>query len=139
MTCDDLARLHARAFSATRTWTAQEFAELLDHPGTYVEGDKDSFILIRTVADEAEVLTLVTDPTLRRQGRGRATLTKGETTAQELGATTMFLEVAEDNKAALALYAASGYQKVGRRPGYYLPKDGAPIAALVLRKALTAT
>lgn len=137
MTADALARLHARAFSATRAWSVQEFADLLNHPGTYVEGDNDSFILVRTVADEAEVLTIATDPDLRRQGRARTALAKGEETAQEMGATVMFLEVAEDNAAALALYVASGYQKVGRRPGYYLPKDGAPIAALVLRKALT--
>jgi ribosomal-protein-alanine N-acetyltransferase len=47
--------------------------------------------------------------------------------------------VAEDNDAAIALYTASGYRQIGRRPGYYLPKDGAPLAALVMRKSLTTT
>lgn len=139
MTSDDLAKLHARAFSATRAWSAKEFADLRNHPGACVESDDGCFVLIRTVTDEAEVLTLATDPNFRRQGRARAMLARGEKTAVRMGAATMFLEVAEDNIPALALYTGCGYQTVGRRPGYYLPKDGAPIAALVLRKSLSAT
>ncbi|MCK0095150.1 GNAT family N-acetyltransferase [Yoonia sp. F2084L] len=139
MTPEDLARIHAAAFSATRAWSTKEFATLLGQSGTFAEGDTGSFILIRTVAGEAEVLTLATHPDERRQGRARKALQSGETRARAEGAEAIFLEVAEDNTAAQALYAAAGYTQVGRRPGYYLPKDGAPVAALVLRKALTIT
>ncbi|KQI72350.1 alanine acetyltransferase [Loktanella sp. 5RATIMAR09] len=137
MTPSELATLHAAAFSATRAWSADEFADLLKHPGTFVIGDAHSFALIRTVLDEAELLTIATAPTMRRQGLARAALTAGERRAQTEGAVTLFLEVAEDNDPAIALYTASGYRQIGRRPGYYLPKDGAPLAALVLRKSLT--
>jgi ribosomal-protein-alanine N-acetyltransferase len=136
MTPETLAAIHAKAFSATRAWSAAEFASLLSHAGTSVHGDPDSFALIRVVADEAEVLTLATDPAKRRQGLAKTALTQGETAAQTAGANTMFLEVGEDNTAAKALYAACGYTQVGRRPGYYLPKDAAPVAALVMRKEL---
>lgn len=139
MTPEDLARIHAAAFSATRAWSAKEFATLLGQSGIFAEGDNDSFVLIRTVAGEAEVLTLATHPGERRKGRARKILQTGETRAQAQGAETIFLEVAEDNTAAKALYAVAGYTQVGRRPGYYLPKDGTPIAALVLRKSLTTT
>jgi ribosomal-protein-alanine N-acetyltransferase len=45
----------------------------------------------------------------------------------------MFLEVAADNTAARALYAAAGYQQVGQRRGYY----AGGIDALVLARPLT--
>ncbi|WP_332249309.1 GNAT family N-acetyltransferase [Roseobacter sp. CCS2] len=131
--------MHAAAFSASRAWSEKEFADLLTQPGTFVLGDMRSFIMIRTVLDEAEVLTLATDPEKRRQGLAKATLHQGERQAAAQGATTVFLEVAEDNTPAIALYTASGYRQIGRRPGYYVPKDGAPVAALVLRKSLTTT
>lgn len=136
MTPDDFARLHHLAFSATRAWSADEFAALLDHPTTFWRGNRHCFVLIRTVADEAEVLTIATDPAMRRRGLARAALQAGEDAAQTAGATTIFLEVAEDNTAARALYLEADYHQVGRRPGYYLPKNGAPVAALVLRKNL---
>ena len=139
MTPQELASLHAAAFSAIRAWSADEFAGLLKHPGTFAIGDTRSFALIRTVLDEAELLTIATAPAMRRQGLARATLLAGEARARTEGAARIFLEVAEDNDAAIALYSASGYRQIGRRPGYYLPKDGAPLAALVMRKSLTTT
>ncbi|WP_108813797.1 GNAT family N-acetyltransferase [Loktanella sp. Alg231-35] len=136
MTPQALADLHALAFSATRAWSAQEFESLLNHPGAILASNDASFALLRVVADEAEVLTLATDPAKRRQGLARATLVSGEALAMDRGAKTVFLEVAEDNAAARTLYETSGYAQVGRRPGYYIPQGGTPVAALVLRKEL---
>lgn len=138
MTAGELAALHARAFSATRAWSTAEFASLLAQPGTILIGDTRCFALIRVTLDEAEVLTIATDPAHRRQGLARITLQVAENSAAQGGATEIFLEVAEDNTAARALYAGTGYAQVGRRPGYYQPKDAAPVAALVLRKQLAA-
>ena len=45
----------------------------------------------------------------------------------------MFLEVAEDNIAALALYHRAGFAAVGRRRGYYHRAGAAPVDAQVLR------
>jgi len=136
MTPAALAHLHAKAFADTRGWSAQEFADLLSLPTTVLVGDPTAFILIRVTADEAEVLTLATDPAKRRQGLARKALAKGEAQAHAKGAKSVFLEVAEDNMAARALYTAAGYLQVGHRPNYYLPKNAAPVAALVLRKDL---
>jgi ribosomal-protein-alanine N-acetyltransferase len=55
--------------------------------------------------------------------------------ARRRGARRGFLEVAEDNDAALALYTAAGFAAIGRRPAYYRGRSGAR-AALTLRIAL---
>ncbi|WP_445809564.1 GNAT family N-acetyltransferase [Yoonia sp.] len=138
MTPEALARIHAQAFSSTRAWSAAEFRDLLDQPGMVLTGDDRAFALLRVTLDEAEVLTVATAPEHRRKGLARAVLAQAETAVQTLGAAVIFLEVAEDNDAARALYAQAGYAQIGRRPGYYLPKDAAPVAALVLRKAVVA-
>lgn len=136
MTPSDLAAVHARVFSSTRAWTETEFAHLLQQQSTIMCGDTRCFVLLRVIADEAEILTLATDPAHRRRGLAREALTQAQDAACQAGATQMFLEVAEDNDAAKNLYSSTGYIQVGRRPGYYVPKDAAPIAALVLRKQL---
>ena len=139
MTPQELAATHAAAFAETRAWGAEEFASLLSDPKCFVAGDVNSFVLMRVIADEAEVLTLATAPACRRKGLARAALAKAETEAALRGALSVFLEVAEDNIAARTLYEDRGYAQVGRRAGYYTPKNGAPVAALVLRKELAST
>ena len=132
-----LAAIHAEAFE--RPWTAPAFAELLDGPGVLAlaAGD-DGFILVRRVLDEAEILTLAVRPAARRRGLARALVEAAAAVAGQAGAETLWLEVAQDNAAALALYAACGFTTAGRRRGYY-PRSGAEAAdALVLRRDLNA-
>jgi [ribosomal protein S18]-alanine N-acetyltransferase len=138
MTPEVLAELHAQAFSSTRAWSVSEFTDLTHQSGAVLAGDDRAFALLRVTLDEAEVLTIATAPAHRRKGLARNALAQAEDAAQKAGATTIFLEVAEDNHAARALYAQAGYTQIGRRPNYYLPKDAAPVAALVLRKSLAA-
>jgi ribosomal-protein-alanine N-acetyltransferase len=48
----------------------------------------------------------------------------------------LFLEVADDNPAALALYEGSGFEQAGRRRAYYARPDARRADALVLRRPL---
>ena len=48
----------------------------------------------------------------------------------------MFLEVAVDNPAAIALYQAAGFVPAGRRRGYYRRQGADAMDALVLRRTL---
>ncbi len=136
MTPVELATLHGAAFDAGRGWSAVEFAQLLEQKGVFLSHNTQAFALIRVTLDEAELLTLATNPAHRRQGHAKTALTKAESIATQNGACEMFLEVAEDNAAARALYTRTGYKQVGRRPGYYATNAAAPVAALVLRKEL---
>jgi ribosomal-protein-alanine N-acetyltransferase len=135
-----LARLHAPVFSDA--WPEEAFSSLLAREGVIVvlgarEGraDSEGFVLLRVVADEAEILTFCVAPEARRAGLGRALLDAGCDDARKLGARALFLEVGEKNEAALALYRDAGFSTVGRRAAYYHHVD-APADALVMRKAL---
>ena len=136
----DLADLHDKAFD--RPWTALEFEELLKSPGVFaVLGEageptaSKGFILCRSIAGEAEILTIAVDPAARRRGWGAALVEVAAGVAAETGAEALFLEVAVDNIAAIALYQSSRFAKVGLRKGYYPHPDGAK-DAVVMRRAL---
>mgnify|MGYP006158455271 CR=1 FL=1 len=66
------------------------------------------------------------------QGIGRALVQDFLAQARRRGAETAFLEVAESNTAARALYARAGFTESGRRRGYYHLPDGTPEDALVM-------
>ncbi|WP_428151224.1 ribosomal protein S18-alanine N-acetyltransferase [Brevundimonas sp.] len=129
-----LADLHAKAFDTP--WSASAFADLLDQAGVALEGGSDGFILIRTVADEAEILTLAVRPSARKQGLGARLVRAATDRAAASGATRMFLEVAEDNVPARALYGALGFEAAGRRPRYYPRTEGPAVDALLLVRNL---
>lgn len=134
-----LARLHARAFAPTgRGWSAAEFSYLIDAPHCHLAHETHGFALARVIAGEAELLTLATDPDHRREGIAARLLTQVERRVAEAGAERQFLEVAQDNPAARALYARAGYAETGRRAGYYARPGGTPVDALVLAKDLGA-
>lgn len=130
MTPDRLAEIHATAFE--RPWDAATFENLCEQAGVLALGERDGFILIRTVADEAEILTLAVRPEARRRGVGAGLVRAGADAARSAGATKLFLEVAEDNPTALALYRSVGFVEDGRRKGYYPRPEGPSAAALLL-------
>lgn len=137
MTAKEMAALHARAFAGQgRAWTADEFATLLESPHVLAVGGADCFALGRVIVDEAELLTIATDPACRRSGRARATLATFEAEIRARGAVQVFLEVSEDNLAAQWLYLSAGYVQTARRTGYYHLPNGQTVDALILRKML---
>lgn len=126
-----LARLHALSFEAP--WDAMSLGDLMVQAGVHALGLPGAgFIVIRIVADEAEILTLATEPGLRRRGLGRQLVEAGAGLARQAGAARIFLEVAEDNEAALALYARCGFLSVGERRAYYRRATGIGVDAKVL-------
>lgn len=136
-----LARLHAGAFDPE--WGSDEIASLLAMPGAFgllalAAGAPVGFLIARVAAGEAEILSLGVAPPARRRGVGRMLLDAALAAAAAEGAERMFLEVAEDNAAARALYAAAAFRAVGRRPAYYRRRGAANAPAVVLERALQA-
>ncbi|MDP9053116.1 MAG: ribosomal protein S18-alanine N-acetyltransferase [Acidobacteriota bacterium] len=81
----------------------------------------------QTTIDEAEILNIAVDPMYRRRGVGAALLDQVCEEAQ--GA--VFLEVAESNVPAIALYRKQGWREEGVRPGYY---QQGTVNAVVMKK-----
>jgi len=135
---DALHAVHALAFDAP--WPAAEIERMMRVMGGFAmlaEAEAaQGFILVRIVADEAEILTLAVAPAARRQGIGRSLVEAAAQEARRRGARDFFLEVAEDNPAALALYESADFQAVGLRRAYYARPDARPADALVLRRPL---
>lgn len=136
-----LASIHAEAFDrpGDSPWSEAAFADLLAQAGVFALETADGFILMRAVADEAEILTLAVRPAGRRGGQGTRLVGEGVLAAAARGAARVILEVAEDNAAARALYARSGFVEAGRRPGYYAGAEGGRRDALLLALNLDVT
>ena len=132
MTPAEMAALHGQCFTTPRPWTQAEIAALLQSEHVFALTRDQGFLLGRAVADEAELLTLAVDPAHRRGGIGRALVAEFLQTAGARGARSVFLEVAGDNGAALALYRGCGFRESGRRPNYYQRPDGTRLDALIL-------
>jgi [ribosomal protein S18]-alanine N-acetyltransferase len=135
---DLIARHHALSFA--EPWSADAFSRMLSIPGTYgfvaaFEQTTVGFILARIAGVEAEILTVAVDPPQRGKTIGQQLLWKALAAARERGVHEIFLEVAEDNDAAVKLYKRAGFAQVGRRPGYY-KEAGRITDALTLRRAL---
>ncbi|MEM9496588.1 MAG: GNAT family N-acetyltransferase [Pseudomonadota bacterium] len=138
MTPEQMSALHQRAFAPfMRGWSVSEFRALCGDPNVFAVGDAVSFALSRVVVDEAELLTLACAPEHRRKGHARACLNALTSEACARGAKRLFLDVAADNVAARTLYAGAGFEKVGRRPGYYARPAGEAVDALLLEKRFT--
>lgn len=137
MTPAALAALHAVAFSTPRPWRADEFEDYLADPTCDLARAPDGFCLIRTIADEAELLTIAVHPEQRRRGLATGLLMQGLMRARARGALTLFLEVAADNTGAIAFYEKAGFSRSGRRREYYTCPDGTRVDALLMARNLS--
>ena len=133
-----LARLHEQCFVTPRAWSASEIESLCQTAGCFLIEEPAGFLLGRSIAGEAELLTLAVDPEARRQGIGRRLVEAFLKKSCETKAETVFLEVSSENPAAIALYGATGFRQAGKRRAYYHSPDGRAVDALVLQQDLGA-
>lgn len=137
-----LAQLHTACFSprGERVWEEAEWRELLEQSSTLcLMTDTDppiAALLINHAGDEADIITIMTNPSSRRSGNAAALLGHAEKLLSERGCTRLVLEVAADNHPALALYRNWGFAQVGERRDYYRREGAAPTDALVLAKPI---
>ncbi|TXH99157.1 MAG: GNAT family N-acetyltransferase [Pseudorhodobacter sp.] len=136
MTPAEMAALHAACFTSPRPWAESEFSDLLATPRCFVLSQPGGMLLGQVVAGEAELLTLAVAPEQRRRGLGADLVRAFLREAARRGAESAFLEVAEANTPARALYAAAGFTPAGKRRGYYTAPDGSAQDALILVRSL---
>jgi ribosomal-protein-alanine N-acetyltransferase len=138
---ETLAHIHRECFD--EPWDTESFRRLLDRRGAFAllgktaaATDSQAFILMQVAADESEILSLATLPDARRLALARALLIEAAREARRRGARGMFLDVAEDNQAALPLYRNLGFALRGRRRSYYARAGASAADGLMLRAAL---
>jgi ribosomal-protein-alanine N-acetyltransferase len=134
-----LSALYESAFG--EAWAADQLAQLLAGPGVFAlialdaAAEPAGYALGRVAADEAELLSIALLPDRRRRGGGRLLLDAVIDRCEMAGAAALFLEVATDNAAALALYRGAGFENAGLRKGYYKVGNTA-VDAIVMKRAL---
>lgn len=142
-TVDDLDRLseiHDKSFR--QTWHTEELAALRAQAGVTIliarraspYGTRKAlgFVILRTAADEAEILTIAVDPAWRGRGIARQLMQAVLSRLYADRVKSLFLEVDAANEGAIALYRSFGMRQVGTRRGYYAASEGDG-SALVMR------
>lgn len=127
---DAVDRVMAAAFDPRfgEAWSRSQTLGVLAMPGirltlAVVDDSPAGFALVRAILDEAELLLIAVDPARRRTGLGGALLRAVEADCTAGGVRKLHLEVRAGN-AAVRLYTAQGFAKVGERRGYYRGSAG---------------
>ena len=135
-----LSQLHRASFH--RGWGTEEFEQILIERNTLAHrlrlgGSTIGFIVSRTAADEAEILSVAVAQKHRGRGFSRDLLRTHLGHLAGHGLKTVFLEVEENNRPARALYERAGFRVVGRRERYYKDASGEQLNAVVMQRDLS--
>jgi len=138
-----LADIHAICFR--HSWSAESFKSFLENKVhravvASVSGPVNEpvgFVLIRSIAGEAEILSIAVAPQHRETGIASGLLYKISALMKEEKVKKIFLEVGQQNGAALRLYERAGFKPVGGRKAYYRSaSDEPPGDAIIMEKIL---
>lgn len=110
--------------SIEHPWTSEDLMKLAtdqNKAGFAAEEDGNiiGYIGLSFILDEAEIGNLVVDKDFRRQGIGGSLIEEVKEFLKDQGIAKVFLEVAEDNESAKALYLKSGFNSFNIRKDYY--------------------
>lgn len=141
---DSVMRVMEAAFGDAfgEAWTRSQLSGILPMTGVSLtlaldraSNDVLGFSLVRTVADESELLLVAVLPAVQRRGVGYALLDHFLRCAREGGITRVHLEVRDGNP-AIAMYRNAGFSPVGRRRNYYHSRGGKRYDAITLASSL---
>jgi len=126
-TSEDVRRIHdIELLSYTLPWSEASILAWIE--GTdrvyFLARDKITsavlgYIAVFFVAGEGEIASVAVHPNERRKGVAREIFSVIKKYCIRERIRTLFLEVRENNIAAISLYKSLGFMDVGRRKGYY--------------------
>lgn len=124
---DKVVRIELELFGADR-WSAEMFwSELAEYPTRHyivaadAAGDVVGYAGLCVYGHEGYIQTMAVHPDRQGSGIGGVLLQALLGEADRRGAPSVGLEVRADNAGAQRLYAAYGFEAVGRRRHYYQP------------------
>ena len=140
---DEVMAIMGQAFDPRfgEGWTRSQCAGILPLSGVLLTiarndaGRAVGFSLLRTVADEAELLLLAVSPRSQRKGIGKTLLDHFIDHGRKNGSRRLHLEVRDGNP-AIAMYQAFEFNTEGRRAKYYRGLDGSAHDALTMARQI---
>ncbi|MEO0327701.1 MAG: ribosomal protein S18-alanine N-acetyltransferase [Pseudomonadota bacterium] len=137
-----VSQIHIKSFK--RGWSDGEFERFLvqDHYWCMVARQPrlvrkkiTGFILVKQIANEAEIITVATLPNSRRRGIGEQILSETIRRLKADRVHSLLLDVEETNTGAIGLYRKFGFEEINRRESYYSSSDEEAVknAAIVMR------
>jgi ribosomal-protein-alanine N-acetyltransferase len=113
-------------------WSSESYVKFAGEKGVSAlvieaDGEISGFLVGRRVEDQAEVFNLAVRVDHRRKGEGSALLSAALEEFGLGGAKSVYLEVRESNRRAIAFYEKHGFDRSGRRKGYYREPDEAAV------------
>lgn len=134
-----LAKVHQDCFA--HPWGVHDFVLFLQDKkyltlGAFLPSKSQpvGFILLRVVADEAEIISIAVRRKHRRKGLAEALLDAALDELENAAVHVLHLEVEANNKSAINLYNQAGFEIVGEREAYYRPAAGMPAANALMMK-----
>lgn len=120
--CQEVADLEQQCF--TVPWSFDSIKQSFANPNGYFfvaerEQKIVGYIGMMKAENEGDILNVAVSTQNRRQGIGTRLMEHLLYFAQEKGIETLFLEVRESNRGAIALYEQKGWKKIGVRKRYY--------------------
>lgn len=133
-----IAALEAEIFSDP--WSERDICDTICTEGAMCysaikDGVPVAYIIGRIIAPEAEIYRIATHPDYRGRGIAYRLLDYAVKTERGRGLERLFLEVRSKNLAALSLYRAYGFEKIGIRKNYYKNPDDDAIVMLKASRA----
>lgn len=141
---DEVMAVMEAAFGDTfgEAWTRSQLSGILPMSGITLTLALEEplrrtigFSLVRTVADESELLLIAVLPDQHRRGVGTLLLEAFLDSARSAGLARVHLEVRDGNP-AIGMYQAAGFSPVGRRRNYYQGVSGNRYDAITLAHEL---
>jgi len=133
-TLDAVLRVEQRAYA--HPWSRANFADALAagyHARVLCAGEEIlGYLIAMKGVDEVHLLNITVAPQYQRQGWARQMLDMLLLWARSVGAQWVWLEVRVGNAAALGLYTAQGFRRMGTRKDYYPAGKGEREDAVVM-------
>lgn len=141
--CQQLAEVHCQSFEDG--WNQNQFENMLqsencfsiligkiNEGGEFKEASRNiyGFVVVQKCLNIADILTVSVKPSFQNRGIGKSLLHKTVDTLKTLGVSEFFLEVSDQNWAAIKLYKYLDFTKISIRVDYY--PDGSD--AILMKK-----
>lgn len=120
-------------------WKREHFLHEISAPHSFpfvaeFDGEIAGYVCLMSLFEEAQILDIAVAVEQRGRGVGRLLMEKAFDVAKEKGAEIMALEVRESGAAAIGLYQALGFERVGIRASYYEASEDAVLMEKTIKE-----